>query len=203
MSAPRGEPKAPKAGLEPTKVKLVALEAGTYYRCAAKIRPSLDWDNREISRFSHPTFPCAVLYLAPTKETGFWECYGDELNDQLLDERQLYKDQLQARQWVKFEVPKMEVFDSTHISSLRSAKTDISSFVGSYPITQAWSKFLMGTPAQGILYRSRLDSDQKCLALFGRPSFLKKGAIKAEADGDLSVDPTFLHWIAAQNIDLI
>jgi len=79
-------------------------------------RPLLDWDTRGTSRFSHPTLPFPVLYLADGKFTSFWECFGDELNDQPQAETALYADRSLAQlQWVRFDIkPPLSVVDVTN-----------------------------------------------------------------------------------------
>jgi hypothetical protein len=203
MSLPRGEPKPPKADLSRTRVLSTLRMEATYYRCAFKGRPLVDWDDRADSRFSHPDLRYPILYLAPSKETAFWECFGDDLNDQLDDERILYQDKIEPRQWVEFVVPSLQIFDSSDPESLRSAGTDISSFMAPYPITQAWSAFLVTTSVQGIAYRSRLDSNQICLAIFGTDALKRPGAIAAREDGDLVSDTSFQRWLLQQNIGVV
>jgi len=205
MSSTRGTPKPPRPGLQKTKVPTLPLAGRVFYRCARKDRPLVDWDSRATSRFSHPTLPFPVLYLAPSKETAFWECFGDELNDLVPEDRGLPERSLEIRYWVKFEIPSLTAFDGSNPPALRTVGADGGTFLGPYSITQQWAKFFMEDPPifDGLLYRSRLNSDQKCLGVFGRPQFQKMNAIKATVIGDLLNDADFLRWLEAENIDLI
>ena len=205
MSSARGTPKPPLPGLEKTKVPSLPLAGGVFYRCARKDRPLVDWDNRPTSRFSHPGLPFPVLYLAPSKHTAFWECFGDELNDQVPEDRGLSEHSLEVRQWVKFIIPPLAAFDASDPPALRAVGADGGTFLAPYSITQQWAKFLMEDPPtfDGLQYRSRLDSNQKCLAVFGRPKFQAMNAIVATVVGDLLNDADFLRWLEAEEIDLI
>jgi hypothetical protein len=197
----RGDPKPPARDLDKAKVIRTPWPKGKrLYRCADKSRPLVDWDARATSRFSHPTLPYPVLYLAPSKEIAFLEGYGDEINDQLSELRLIPKAKVEARQWVEFDVPTLSFFDSSSATSLRSARTDISSFLAHYVITQAWSGFLMAVPVDGIIYRSRHDADQSCLAIFGTEALKKSGAIPARKAGEPTKDAPFLRGLLAQNI---
>jgi hypothetical protein len=146
---------------------------GEFFRCAIVRRPLLDWDARATSRFSHPTLPHPVLYLAENKLTCFWECFGDELNDQPPGEKAIScEHHLAPRQWVRFTIrPALRVIDDTQPATLRALGADGATFLADYAITRAWAEALMRHPAQidGFFYRSRLDSGQRCLAVFGRP----------------------------------
>lgn len=76
-------------------------------RLATRTRPGLyDWDDRAVSRFSHPAHPFKILYLADGKETAFWEVFGADIEDMPIGNRALsVKLQLEPREWVEFEVP--------------------------------------------------------------------------------------------------
>jgi hypothetical protein len=197
----RGDPKPPPANLDKSKIIQTPWPRGRrFYRCADKSRPLLDWDSRPTSRFSHPLLPFPVLYLAPSKEVAFLECYGDEINDQLSDIRIVPKAKIEARQWVEFDVPALSLFDTGSTRSLRSSRTDVSSFLAHYTITQAWSGVMMDVPVDGLLYRSRHDADQFCMAIFGTDALKKEGAIPARAAGEPSEDSDFLRRLLGQNI---
>ena len=197
----RGDPQPPAVNLVRSKVISTPWPKGRrMYRCADKSRPLVDWDARPTSRFSHPSLPFPVLYLAPSKEVAFLECYGDELNDQLCDLRIVPKAKVEARQWVEFDIPDLCVFDSTHAESLRRARTDASSFLAHYVITQAWAGLLMAVPLDGIIYSSRHDASQFCLAIFGTAALSKPGAIAAREAGAPAGDAPFLRQLLVQNI---
>ena len=200
----RGDPKPPPADLDKSKITRTPWPAGKrFYRCADKSRPLVDWDARARSRFSHPSLPFPVLYLAPSKEVAFLECYGDEINDQLTELRLVSKAQVEARQWIEFDVPALSLFDTSSAPSLRSARTDISSFLAHYSVTQAWSKVLMETPVDGIIYRSRHDANQLCLAIFGTAALQKPNTIPARIAGEPAEDKSFLAKLLEQNIGVL
>jgi hypothetical protein len=203
----RGTPKAPSPVFN--KRALPTLTAnGEFYRCAAKTRPLVDWDSRETSRFSHPSLPFPVLYLSEDKLTGFWECFGDELNDQPQDDKALYKTRhLEPRQWVRFQIDaKLHVIDVTDVSTLRKIGADAATFLADYTITQKWAKQLMEHPAglDGFFYRSRLDGGKRCLAVFGRPHLRSSpGLFQAKSDGPLLEDLDLLLFLARERVSII
>ena len=181
---------------------------GTFYRCAAKTRPLVDWDSRDTSRFSHPALPFPVLYLSEDKLTGFWECFGDELNDQPQEDKALYKAKhLEPRQWVRFRIDvKLRVIDVTDMATLRKIGADAATFLADYTITLRWAKQLMEHPAglDGFFYSSRLDGGRRCLAVFGRPPLLKSPAtFRAKADGPLLEDLDLLVFLAREKVSII
>ena len=203
----RGTPKPPPADFK--KRTLPTLTAnGAFYRCAAKTRPLVDWDSRDASRFSHPSLPFPVLYLSEDKLTGFWECFGDELNDQPQDDKALYKAKhLEPRQWVRFQIDvKLRVIDVTDMATLRKIGADAATFLADYTITQQWAKQLMERPAglDGFFYSSRLDGGRRCLAIFGRPPLFKSPAtFQAKADGPLLEDLDLLVFLAREKVSII
>jgi hypothetical protein len=72
---------------------------------------------------------------------------------------------------LRYEInPSLRVVDVTNAASLRAMGADGATFLADYTITQRWAQALMRHAAgiEGILYRSRLDNDQRCLAAFGR-----------------------------------
>jgi hypothetical protein len=183
--------------------------SGVFYRCAAKSRPLTDWDARATSRFSAPSLPFPVLYLAKEKLTAFWECFGDELNDQPDNDKALYeKAHLGPRQWVLFNVrPALRVIDVTETATLRRMGADASTFFAEYTVSQKWAAALMAHPAKldGFCYGSRLDGGKRCLAVFGRPSLQASAAsrIRAKANGGLLEDAELLGFLARQGVAVL
>jgi hypothetical protein len=182
--------------------------SGVFYRCALASRPLIDWDARVTSRFSHPSLPFPVLYLAKEKLTSFWECFGDELNDQPDDDKVLYeKKHLAARQWVRFTIrPPLKVLDTTSMSTLRKMGADAATFVAPYAVTQKWAAALMSHPQNldGLWYGSRLDGGKTCLAVFGRPHLQSSSSrFGARTHGALLDDLKFLTFLAREGIGVI
>lgn len=203
----RGTPKPPPADFK-TRTLPTLTANGAFYRCAAKTRPLVDWDSRDTSRFSHPSLPFPVLYLSEDKLTGFWECFGDELNDQPQEDKALYKTKhLEPRQWVRFQIDaKLHVIDVTDVAILRKIGADAATFLADYTITQQWAKQLMEYPAglDGFFYSSRLDGGKRCLAVFGRSHLFKSPAMfQAKSDGSLLEDLDLLLFLAREKVSII
>jgi hypothetical protein len=203
----RGLPRPPPADFAARTLPIVRA-SGVFYRCAAKSRPLVDLDARDTSRFSHPSMPFPVLYLAKDKLTSFWECFGDELNDQPEEDKALYeKAHLGPRQWVRFNLrPPLRVIDVTNVTTLRRMGADASTFLAEYVVTQKWADALMRHPAKldGFYYGSRLDSGKRCLAVFGRPSLHAAPArLGAKTNGALLEDLEFLAFIARRGVSVI
>jgi hypothetical protein len=56
----------------------------------------------------------------------------------------------------------------------------------------------------GIRYRSRLDNDQNCLAVFGRPQLLRaRKRLQPKREASLLQDVEFLLFLAEQDIALL
>jgi len=203
----RGSPRLPPGDFAARTFPHVPAR-GTFYRCAVTARPLLDWDDRATSRFSSPTLPFPVLYLSESRITGFWECFGDELNDQPDGHKALYRTKhLAPRQWVRFQIrPPLRVIDVTKAATLRKMGADAGTFLAEYAVTQRWVEALMSHPANldGFFYRSRLDGEAQCLAVFGRPHLLRAHKrFGAKADGLLLKDTRLLLFLAEQDIGVL
>ena len=203
----RGSPRPPPADFA-TRTLPSVRASGVFFRCAAKSRPLVDWDARVTSRFSHPSMSFPVLYLAEGKLTSFWECFGDELNDQPEDDKALYeKTHLDPRRWVRFNLrPALRVIDVTKVATLRRMGADASTFLAEYVVTQKWADALMAHPAKldGFYYGSRLDSGKRCLAVFGRPNLQATPArLRARTNGALLQDLNFLAFLARYGVSVI
>jgi hypothetical protein len=202
----RGAPRLPPADFVSRKLPLCQA-GGVFHRCGIASRPLLAWDARNDSRFSAPDLPFPVLYLASSKLTGFWECFGDELIDRPRNEKRLSARALGVRRWVRFTIkPSLRIVDLTNPDTLRAMGADGATFLADYDVTQRWSKELMLHPANvdGLRYRSRLDSDHHCLAIFGRPQ-LRRAARRFHPmkEKPLLQDAQLLAFLAEHDIALI
>ncbi len=177
MSDPRGTPARPPADLSSRDLsdRLVDV-AGEFVRISHEKAPLLDWSDSAGARFSKPGLPCKVLYLANTKETCFWERFGEEIRDQTLDKRGLSAKLLAERVWKQIRI---ETGSAARCLDLRDAETlrrigaDGGTFFATYEVTQAWAEALMAHPVKidGLVYTSRLNTPENCVALFGGPRF--------------------------------
>lgn len=171
----RGTPRPPPTDLAARSLedRLVAVH-GEFWRISHEQAPLLDWSDNGEARFSRPGLSCKVLYLARTKETAFWERFGEELRDQPPDLRALSAKVLAERVWKTCRVDSARAFrclDLRKSKTLRRLGADGATFFAPYTITQSWSAALMAHPAKldGLVYTSRLDMPETCLALFSRP----------------------------------
>lgn len=165
-------PPAEFARCQPDLLKSYSLH---WVRLAARARPALhDWDDRAVSRFSHPAHPLKILYLADGKETAFWEVFGADIEDMPSDNRALsVKLQLEPREWVEFEAPPgLRLIDVTREKTVHDLRSNASTWLAPYKHCQAWAKALMLHPLRldGFIYQAcRRGATARCLALFGRP----------------------------------
>ncbi len=178
MSDPRGTPARPPADLSSRDLtdRLVDV-AGEFVRISHEKAPLLDWSDSDGARFSKPGLPCTVLYMANTKETCFWERFGEEIRDQPLDKRGISAKLLAERVWKSITIPPgnaARCLDLRDAETLRRIGADGGTFLATYDVTQAWAAALMGHPTgiDGLVYTSRLNTPESCVALFGRPRFL-------------------------------
>jgi hypothetical protein len=177
MSVPRGTPVLPPADLATRALTdcLVPV-SGEFFRISHENAPLVDWSASDGARFSGPTLPCQVLYLAATKETCFWERFGEDLRDQPVDKRGLSAKLLAERVWKRVEIAPeapARCLDLRDAETLRRLGADGGTFLAPYDVTQAWASALMAHPAgiDGLVYSSRLNTPEQCLALFDRPHF--------------------------------
>lgn len=174
--AERGQPRVPPSPAEFAKCKpaLVPSYRRSWQRLAVTTRPSHDWDDRAVSRFSHPAHPFKILYLADEKETAFWEVFGADIEDMPVDNWALSrKAQLETREWIPFEVPSgLRLVDVTKEETLHALRSNAGTWLAPYKHCQAWAKALMLHPLQldGFIYQAcRRGDTARCLALFSRP----------------------------------
>jgi hypothetical protein len=211
MSDPRGTPARPPADLLSRDLtdRLVDV-AGEFVRISHEKAPLLDWSDSEGARFSKPGLPCKVLYVANTKETCFWERFGEEIRDQSLDKRGISAKLLAERVWKGVSIAPgnaARCLDLRDAETLRRIGADGGTFFATYDVTQAWAEALMAHPAgiDGLLYTSRLNTPEGCVALFGKPRFLTTPSpVEVTV---LSVrpldDPEFLTLLARERIAVL
>jgi hypothetical protein len=212
--AGRGQPHAPPKSNEFAKCtpKLPSRYPLNWYRLAAIARPSLfDWDDRAVSRFSHPSLPYKILYLADEKETAFWEVFGADIEDMAVENRALSrKAQVEPRQWATFEVPTgLRLIDVTDEQTIHDLRANAGTFLAPYKHCQAWCRALMEHPQKldGFIYQAcRRGGAARCLALFSRPDgpTMESLLLAYTAPGRPSVasDSDFLDMLVRHDIDL-
>ncbi len=202
----RGDPRLPPADLAERDLRphFITL-SGSYWRICHPEAPELDWSASDGARFSSPALPCRVLYLSESKATAFWECFGEDLLDQLPDVRALPRRLLAERTWKTVNVtPSLEVLDLTDSATLRTLGADAATFLAPYVITQRWAGALMAHPAQigGLAYASRLDTPGRCAALFERPKSALGLSVTPSPPGLIN-DPVVLGILANAGISLL
>jgi hypothetical protein len=208
-----GQPRVPPPDAEFAKCSpsLVASSRQRWCRLAAIARPSLfDWDDRAVNRFSHPTLPYKILYLADEKETAFWEVFGGDIEDMPVDNRALMKKtQIETREWVSYEVPAgLRLINVTDEDTIHALRSNASTWRAPYKHCQAWARALMNHPMHfdGFIYQScRRGSTARCLALFSRPSEITMEHLllaRTETGRPSITDPDFLELLIEHNIDM-
>src|ERR1022692_1145043 len=134
--AGRGQPHLPPPAAEFAKCApdLLSAYPSKWMRLGAVVRPSpYDWDDRAVSRFSHPSHPFKILYLADSKETAFWEVFGAKIEDMPVDNRALYaKAQLQTRKLIEFRVEHvLRLIDVTQEKIIHDLRSNAGTFQNS------------------------------------------------------------------------
>ncbi|HKB91368.1 MAG TPA: RES domain-containing protein [Opitutaceae bacterium] len=212
--AGRGQPRVPPSSAEFAKCKpdLLTSYSLHWMRLAVKAHPALhDWDDRAVSRFSNPTHPFKILYLADEKETAFWEVFGADIEDMPIDNRALYaKAQLQPREWIRFEVPSgLRLIDVSNETTMHALRSNAGTWLAPYKHCQAWAKALMDHPLKldGFIYQAcRRGETARCLALFSRPDVatMENLLLARTASGRPSIesDPDILRFLIKNEIDL-
>ena len=211
--AGRGQPRLPPPDKEFAKCRPPLLDPypRDWVRLAAIARPTaFDWDDRVVSRFSHPGHPLKILYLADSKETAFWEVFGAAIEDMPVDDRGLsQRMDLQPRQWIKFNLPPtLRLIDVTKPLTIHALRSNAGTWLSPYRHCQAWARALMDHPIKldGFIFQScRRGGDSHCLALFSRPDeatmelFL---SVKRVPRIGIDRDPDVLRILVEHNIDL-
>lgn len=211
MSDPRGTPARPPADLSSRDLsdRLVDV-AGEFVRISNEKAPLLDWSDSDGARFSKPGLPCKVLYLANTKETCFWERFGEEIRDQTLDKRGLSAKLLAERVWKQIRIEAgnaAQCLDLRDAETLRRIGADGGTFFATYEVTQAWAEALMAHPVKidGLVYTSRLNTPEQCVVLFDRSRFTATSSPVSATE--LAVrpidDPELLAILARSRIALL
>lgn len=209
MSGPkRGDPKLPPADFLKRDLQKAVEEChGEFWRISHAQAPLADWSRSEEARFSHPNHPFGVLYFAERKVTAFWERFGQELQDQPVHARSLPEKLLAERVWKRIvigEARPIRLLDVRKASTLRAMAADDATFRASYDFTQAWAKAVMlhQDGIDGLIYTSRLNTPESCIALFGKPGVESK-KLRIETDGvRLIDDPEVLALLPEEAIKL-
>ena len=193
------------------KPELVPSYDLNWLRLAAMARPSHDWDDRAVSRFSHPRHPFKILYLADEKETAFWEVFGADIEDMPVDNRSLSrKAQLETREWIRFRVASgLRLVDVTREETVHALRSNAGTWLAPYRHCQAWAKALMLHPLQldGFIYQAcRRGDTARSLALFSRPDEkTMERLVPAQANPlppSIVTDPDVLRLLIMHDIDM-
>jgi len=135
-----------------------------------------------------------LLVLSADKLTAFWEVFSERLLSLAPADRVLLPDVLDARRWIRFDVPpNLKVFDATEIKALRAIGASNMCFHGDFALSQVWADAVWNHPeaVDGILYRSDKNRN-KCVSLFRRTTQPRLELIIAKDQGLLGHDVTFL-----------
>jgi hypothetical protein len=206
----RGDAKPPPADLAGRDLGLHVVFVDTSgWRISHEEAPLVDWSASAEARFSHPDLPFKVLYLGMSKETCFWERFGEEIRDQAPGARAISRKLLAERVWKTWKIDgddALRCLDLTDMTTLRAMGADAATFLSSYGITQAWSKALMEHPAgiDGLVYASRLNAPDRCHAIFARPPLAANPTLFALAVSAVRPidDPELLALLLRENIGL-
>ena len=176
---------------------------GTFFRLSRKDAPLEDWKKQSHARFSGLDLPLATIYCSESKETCFWEIFGDELISQIPTLRRINATILKDLVWKTITIPPRQplaCIDLTNSKTLRAIGADGSTFLSGYPVTQAWAKVFMEHPDKidGLIYTSRLDTPTRNLAIFNRQQPQLRAAIQGPALDDLELQ----HFLLKEGIAL-
>jgi RES domain len=212
--AGRGQPHLPPPASEFAKCdpNLLAVYPSKWMRLGAVARPNpYDWDERAVSRFSHPSHPFKILHLADSKETAFWEVFGAKIEDMPVDNRALYaKAQLQTRKFIELEVEHvLRLVDVTQEKTIHDLRSNAGTWLAPYKHCQAWARALMDHPKKfdGFIYQAcRRGATARCLALFSRPDeTTMETLVRAHtppSTRSIATDPDVLRLLIQNEIDL-
>ena len=203
----RGDPNLPPANLAKRSLAPhTKLIRGLYWRISHQAAPLVDWSS-STGRFSDPSLPLRVLYFSAYKETSFRERFGQELRDQDPDTRALSEAMLSERVWKTIAPTKsssLRVIDLTNLPTLQKIGADGATFMAAYSFTHAWAQELMNHPdaIDGIVYRSRLFSQKKCVALFERS--ISEAAIRMQTVSPRPIDdPIVVRILSRESVRLV
>lgn len=202
----RGDPRLPPGDLAARKLDGVIRPLfGKFWRISRAGDPLIDWSGKPGARFSHPSLPNRVLYVSPRKATAFWERFGDEILDQMPGSCAISERLLSERIWKTVTVTaRLRALDLTDVATLRRIGADGATFLAPYPITRQWAACFMTHPSaiDAVLYASRLDSRQKCVAIFERPNTV--AALGVRQSGPPPVDDSeVLSILAKHGVSLV
>ena len=162
----------PPADIESANLITTRAPTLTWWRNAHRTSPSpLEFSNAK-GRFSGPSLPKRVLYLAEDPTACFWECgLGRDLLKRSLGAREVTRAELMDRMEyrVGLRTAALRLFDTTNPAACRKiGASTVACFTGDHAISRSWAAALMGDWARldGLIYRSARHSSSLCLALF-------------------------------------
>ncbi|AHF94141.1 hypothetical protein OPIT5_06355 [Opitutaceae bacterium TAV5] len=205
----RGDPRLPPADFSERDLGPVVEDwHGDFWRISHEDAPEADWSWSEEARFSRPDQPFGVLYIAERKETAFWERFGQELQDQPVKARSMPEKLLAERVWKRISIMDtnpLRVLDVRKASTLRAMAADDATFRAPYACTQAWAKAIMlhKDDLDGLVYTSRLNTPESCVALFDKPGVGSGKLHITTGTGKLADDPEVLAILLQENIRLL
>lgn len=168
-------PRAPYPGAHPEPppelsdrtLPILVLEVQiTWFRLHRANHDALFFGRTGANRFDAPAGEFGVLYLAESPGCAFVETYGrSEHGTSLVTARSLAERCLSS---VEFTIS-LHVVDITG-AGLAQIGADNRLCTGEYRVAQRWALALWSHPEQpdGLMYRSRHDPSQRCLAIFNR-----------------------------------
>jgi RES domain-containing protein len=159
----------PPADLGQRNLALEIFSTGTELHRfhAARFGPTF-FDKSRDGRFNAPDASYGTLYVACHRRGAFAESLLRDVGTTSLSENMVM-----TKAYVSFQLLRqLRAVRVTGNGLHAIGATAAVNSVGSYDIPQAWSKALHDHPSQpdAILYRSRHDDDQLCLAVFERAS---------------------------------
>ncbi|MGV3773274.1 MAG: RES family NAD+ phosphorylase [Verrucomicrobiales bacterium] len=153
-----------------------------------------------IHRFSHPSCPHKMLYVAIDPATCLWERFGDQIFDNAHAlPRTLWEDASISI----IDVPALHLCDVSAMSGRNALAVDLTALMNNdLSVPQAWGLAIQNHPAEttAIKYKSRF-SAAACLALFDRAEVAPK--LIETYLGPLSTYDLALDWLARNKVALV
>jgi hypothetical protein len=174
--------------------------ARKWFRVHSVAHQALYFSLNPAHRYSHPSCPCKILYVAIDPETCLFERFGDTLYDQ---RHHLPRTLWDSSAISTIDVPPFHLCDLSTTTTRAALTVDLAALMSAdISLPQEWGLAIQNHPSQvpAIKFRSRF-TNRACLAIFERPGV--DGQLKESLLGHLNQYGPALEWLTKYEVALV
>jgi len=174
--------------------------ARPWFRAHRRQDKAIVFNLKPTHRFSHPSCPCPILYVAMDAETCLWEVFGDTVFDcgHVVPKTQ-WDDLILSR----IDVPHLHLCDLSKTATRSSLTVDLTALMNDdLTIPQEWGLTIQRHPSQvpAIKFKSRF-TGSACLAIFDRGGIHHR--LREASLGSLNRFDQALAWLTKHQVTLL